>query len=131
MDEYLKEGEIICPKCDGRGTHISYIGDPRDLKVLPIICPKCRGAGKLDWVENVVGKKKDFIGESIFYLFSAAPSKVWYVSHNFGTTGVIVTIIDLNGNHVSPSFIERYENECWIYFDEPQSGRAFVRGFRK
>jgi hypothetical protein len=45
----LKEGEVICPVCNGK-------------RLLPLtddsirFCKKCKGSGKLDWVELVVGK---------------------------------------------------------------------------
>jgi hypothetical protein len=55
--EPLKEGEVVCPECNGSGGQINYIGDPRDLKVVSKVCLKCLGEGKLDWVELVVGKK--------------------------------------------------------------------------
>lgn len=45
----LKEGEVLCDKCYGKG----FLGKGRALP----ICPKCFGAGKLDWIENVVGKR--------------------------------------------------------------------------
>lgn len=50
----LEKGEIVCDECDGVGlispdVHtISYI--------YKIDCPKCKGSGKLDWIENLVGK---------------------------------------------------------------------------
>ena len=44
----LKEGESYCTNCDGTGRVVS--GDR---------CQKCLGTGKLDWVEKVVGKKRD------------------------------------------------------------------------
>jgi len=34
-------GKVICSKCGGEGGE----------------CSKCFGAGKLDWIENVVGRK--------------------------------------------------------------------------
>jgi hypothetical protein len=54
--EPLKEGEVICSRCNGykfvidhnRGTLLT------DYRIL---CEKCGGDGKLDWVENVVGKE--------------------------------------------------------------------------
>ncbi len=57
----LKKGEILCDKCYGAGCvskkkhtmvdldHIEYDWSYK--------CDKCKGTGKLDWVENVVGKK--------------------------------------------------------------------------
>jgi len=47
----LKEGEIICPKCEGKGC-FSVPGEPELLKA----CSKCLGAGILDWIEAIVGK---------------------------------------------------------------------------
>jgi DnaJ-class molecular chaperone len=48
----LLNGEVLCDVCRGwKQVEISegfrYIVD----------CPKCHGTGKLDWIENVVGKK--------------------------------------------------------------------------
>ncbi len=45
MPPKLKDHEMICSKCDGQGYDEALIK-----------CPKCLGDGKLDWVENVVGK---------------------------------------------------------------------------
>jgi len=41
----LKEGEVICPECNGTGGEGSWW------------CMHCHGTGKLDWVESIVGKK--------------------------------------------------------------------------
>jgi hypothetical protein len=46
----LKKGEVLCNKCNGKG----FFGRGR----FPPVCPKCLGAGKLDWVENIVGKRR-------------------------------------------------------------------------
>lgn len=46
----LKPGEVICTRCNGKGIFINkYFGKPS--------CPKCNGIGKLNWIENIVGKK--------------------------------------------------------------------------
>ena len=42
----LKEGEIICSKCNGTGLVGMWI------------CPNCCGEGKLDWIDNVFGSRK-------------------------------------------------------------------------
>jgi len=57
----LKEGEIVCDKCDGKG---SLDVDSKTLK----ICPKCLGDKKVDWIENIMGKKSEVftIGPSSF-----------------------------------------------------------------
>lgn len=44
----LNLGEIICDQCNGSGYNMR----PNHYK-----CPKCHGAGKLDWIEVIVGKK--------------------------------------------------------------------------
>jgi len=45
----IKLYEIKCPQCDGNGY---------DNK--GSICNKCIGEGKLDWIENIVGKLRDY-----------------------------------------------------------------------
>ena len=45
----MNEGELICDKCKGRG-HLRRIRARS-------ICRKCHGTGKVDWIENIVGKK--------------------------------------------------------------------------
>ncbi len=44
----INEGEYICSECNGNG-HI------KNEKY--ISCKRCQGEGKLDWIENIVGKK--------------------------------------------------------------------------
>ena len=48
----LEEGEVICDKCNGTGekTYEGWGGLP---------CDRCLGHGKLDWIENMMGKKRD------------------------------------------------------------------------
>ena len=43
----LNPGEVKCNECNGIGTTLH---DPYS------ICNKCHGTGKLDWIENIVGK---------------------------------------------------------------------------
>ena len=54
----LEEGEIICSECEGRGTKPSSINSA----TMASICKKCQGDGKLDWIENIVGKVPKLTG---------------------------------------------------------------------
>lgn len=62
----LKPGEMICSECKGKRfiTKVyippNQFGKPKEKTDINT-CPKCYGAGKVDWVENIVGKKQDFI----------------------------------------------------------------------
>ena len=55
--ETLEEGEVICSKCEGVGFVDKIKSDNTSL--YKGSCPKCHGTGKLDWIENVLGKKPD------------------------------------------------------------------------
>lgn len=48
--EPLKEGEVICNKCNGKGQY-SYSDS------VAIWCSKCQGEGKLDWISNAMNKE--------------------------------------------------------------------------
>ncbi len=53
----LKPGEVICPDCNGTGQ-----SNEKDRSTITLIgCDKCLGAGKLDWVEVVVGKRPKYM----------------------------------------------------------------------
>jgi len=58
----LKPGDVICPDCNGESYN-------KPWEVFGILfkptCLKCYGAGKLDWIENIVGKKFDVYGTLI------------------------------------------------------------------
>lgn len=59
----LNPGEIICDKCNGRGltyTPSSKFSITGHMSGDQYKCIKCKGTGKLDWIENIVGKKKSF-----------------------------------------------------------------------
>jgi len=61
----LEEGEMVCDKCEGKGGN-AY-NQPSDDLTKPqwVRCQKCQGTGKVDWIENVVGKKPpDMFGSS-------------------------------------------------------------------
>ncbi len=55
--EKLKEGEVICPECRGKGKMCGVNYSYR-------ICTKCRGARKLDWIEVCMGTRQ--LGERWF-----------------------------------------------------------------
>lgn len=46
--------EFICKKCEGTGRHPSYARRGRNSRKK---CYECGGLGKLDWIENILGKK--------------------------------------------------------------------------
>jgi len=52
MDK-LSLGEVRCKECKGEGL-VRVNNMPFSVKCM---CPKCFGAGKLDWIEVVVGVK--------------------------------------------------------------------------
>ncbi len=49
----LKPDEVICLKCKGTGKLKSWTSG--DFEIIPE-CSNCWGAGKLDWIERVMGK---------------------------------------------------------------------------
>lgn len=59
----LEEGEVVCNECNGKGVTLEWIElnylagykSPKEKE-----CDKCLGAGKLDWIENVVGKRPQY-----------------------------------------------------------------------
>ena len=53
---WLNEGEIFCDKCNGTGYKKDAILSNLNFD---IYCNKCLGEGKLDWIENIVGKKSN------------------------------------------------------------------------
>lgn len=44
----LKEGEMVCPVCNGTGNDKENV----------FVCEKCDGSGKVDWVSNVISQNK-------------------------------------------------------------------------
>jgi len=59
----LEEGELICDTCNGWGVIQKRKGEwpytqPYVRSYWVKDCEKCNGAGKLDWVENAVGKRQ-------------------------------------------------------------------------
>lgn len=69
----LNPGDVICDQCNGKGffcfvdgIHVTeeYCIQKQCLKTKSECpgyefqrCPKCRGMGKLDWIENAIGKR--------------------------------------------------------------------------
>lgn len=56
---------MICSKCDGKGVLFTEeIGEANSIKTTVknvVICPKCLGTCKVNWIENIVGKKEEDI----------------------------------------------------------------------
>lgn len=51
----LSRGDIICPKCKGH-CFVDAEGDVDWKTEWEVQCNKCWGAGKLDWIERIMGK---------------------------------------------------------------------------
>ena len=49
----LEDGEVMCPECKGH----SY-------KECFWYCSRCYGAGKLDWIDMIVGKEEPYASSS-------------------------------------------------------------------
>jgi len=43
--------EIVCNECEGTGFENKRKWNRK-------ACPKCFGIGKVDWIENIIGKKR-------------------------------------------------------------------------
>ncbi len=64
------KGEVICPKCNGERFFITE-NLMAEYKVDVKLCDRCHGDGKLDWVENAVGKNKQkYRGRKFTKLYS-------------------------------------------------------------
>jgi hypothetical protein len=55
----LNPGDIYCPKCGGIGRR--YDEQKSGGWTFSEECNVCLGAGKLDWIEQVVGKPRNWI----------------------------------------------------------------------
>lgn len=56
----LEAGEELCPRCRG----MKICSDPNSSEGI-VQCPTCFGAGKLDWIERVIGKRDPFLSLSV------------------------------------------------------------------
>jgi len=53
----LEPGDVICGQCNGTGKpNNNEIDYQQRYVTYSWVCDKCNGLGKLDWIENVVGK---------------------------------------------------------------------------
>ena len=60
----LEGGEVICPECKGHSYHNCFR-----------YCPKCFGAGKLDWIEMIIGKDEPQVSSSKSSMTSSSTTK--------------------------------------------------------
>ena len=54
MSVKLNPGDVICYRCNGTGE---IINSKHYKSLMDIQCYVCYGEGKLDWIENIVGKE--------------------------------------------------------------------------
>lgn len=57
----LNPGDHVCDLCEGKGKIPAEKNPDVIIGIVGQLtkCPKCQGVGKLDWIENVIGKKKE------------------------------------------------------------------------
>jgi len=61
----LEPGEVKCDQCKGTGhPNNNEIDYDQKYVTYPWVCDKCNGAGKLDWIENIVGKQPRVMKDS-------------------------------------------------------------------
>lgn len=83
----LKDDEVVCYKCNGSGRDLSNTPIQYHKKSgLPFyeshVCNICEGTGKLDWIENIFGKKVEDYSE---WTSMAINSDTIYVSTENGS----------------------------------------------
>lgn len=65
----LEKGGMICPECNGTGIS-EYVQEINIQNYQTItgktFCKKCLGNGKLDWIENLVGKENPLNNVQMF-----------------------------------------------------------------
>lgn len=58
--------DYICDECNGTGEIETIVGFPNGTQFCrKDICKKCNGDGKLNWIENIFGKKENVILNSL------------------------------------------------------------------
>ena len=94
----LKPGEIKCDKCKGTGYDLTIPKQEYETgyyqKHYP--CSKCWGKGKLDWIENVVGKRN--------------PNPIMS-----GVTWLPPSAVKPKNAQVGQAYIDSSTQECYIY----------------
>lgn len=98
----MKKEEVKCDKCNGTGAL------PADLErsIPSTTCPKCYGWGKLDWIENVVGKAQGLNG-----MDSTAYSTCIPVSRNAIPDNPITGALYCDADH---NMVSIWDGEKWI-----------------
>lgn len=55
VKKHMNPGDVICDQCNSTG---SPDNNKNEVVINIFGCEKCDGYGKLDWIENVVGKRR-------------------------------------------------------------------------
>jgi hypothetical protein len=54
----LDPGEVVCPKCNGRGSEKRNIQSGFKITPRRVVCQKCGGLRKIDWIQKATGENK-------------------------------------------------------------------------
>jgi DnaJ-class molecular chaperone len=55
----LKEGEVICDKCNGSGLYDNNY-KPKESVFIMYECMYCAGEGSIDWITDILGKNDSY-----------------------------------------------------------------------
>lgn len=69
MKLILNPGDVICPECKG-----AVVNDKLGNGLPIVACSVCHGEGKLDWIENIVGKSCQFLENDLTHFISKQPN---------------------------------------------------------
>jgi len=128
--------EMKCDVCDGEGFYYDDIYDTDgDLKKLLRCCKKCAHTGKVNWIENVFGKKQILPRTNDFdtALFNQSiPADVWFVTHNLNNQYVNISVFNDDKIIMFPFNIQYVDKKfCIITFKYRVTGTALITRSRK
>jgi len=94
----LGPGEIKCEECKGTGYDLEIQKREYIIEYYKkhCKCSKCQGEGKLDWIENVVGKK--------------TPNPIMS-----GVTWLPPSAVKPKNGQVGQAYIDSGSQECYIF----------------
>ena len=102
-EDSLEEEYVICNRCDGTGKKLTKHG--RFQYSGP--CDKCWGEGKLDWIENVVGKERPYLSSSS----TSSVSSTDVSSNHIATQRAVKSYVDMVKDYAKKMKGTKHDNK--------------------